>query len=78
MLRKLFLTCGILSSLLYVAMNVFIPMLYQGYNAASQTVSELSAFSAPTRTLWVLLGVVYTLLVIAFDRGVWLSAHNNR
>jgi hypothetical protein len=52
MIRKVLIVCGILSSLLYVAMNVFVPMLWEGYRSASQTVSELSAIGAPTRPLW--------------------------
>lgn len=59
-------------------MNVFIPIGWDGYNAASQTVSELSAIDAPTRALWVPLGIVYTLLVAAFGLGVWESAGRNR
>jgi len=43
MIRKILLACGILSSLFYVAMNIFVAMQYEGYNSASQTVSELSA-----------------------------------
>lgn len=78
MMRRTLLVCGILSSLLYVAMNVFVPMLYEGYSSVSQTVSELSAIGAPTRPLWVLLGTVYTLLVAAFGWGVWMSAGRNR
>jgi uncharacterized protein DUF998 len=78
MARKALLVCGILSSLLYVAMNVFVAMQYQGYSSASQTVSELSAIGAPTRPLWVVLGIVYTLLVAAFGVGVWVSARRNR
>ena len=78
MKRKIFLMCGILSSLLYIGMNVFVPMLYDGYNSASQTISELSAIDAPTRPLWVVLGSVYTLLVTLFGWGVWMSAGNNR
>ena len=74
MSQKVLLVCGILSSLLYAAMNVFVPMRYEGYSSASQTVSELSAIGAPTRPLWVLLGVAYTLLVTAFGWGVWASA----
>ena len=70
--------CGILSSLLYVAMTVFIPRLYDGYDPVSQTVSEISAIGAPTRKLWVLLGIIYTLLVAIFGWGVWKSAGNNR
>lgn len=78
LLTKAFLICGILSSLLYVAMNIFVPMLYEGYNSASQTVSELSAIGAPTRTLWVSLGVVYSLLMVAFGWGIWQSSARNR
>ena len=78
MVRKLLLICGILSSLLYVAMNVFVAMQWEGYNSASQTVSELSAIGAPTRSLWVFLGIAYTLLVTAFGWGVWASARRNR
>ena len=74
---KILLICGILSSLLYTAVNVFVPMLYEGYSSVSQTVSELSAIGAPTRTLWVLLCIPYTLLVTAFGWGVWMSARRN-
>ena len=77
-MRKIFLVCGVLSSLLYVAMNVFVPMQWQGYSSASQTVSELSAIGAPTRPLWVPFGIAYTLLVAAFGWGVRASAHRNR
>lgn len=70
--------CGILSSLLYIAMNVFIPMSYPGYSSFSQTVSELSAIDSPMRTAWMVLVIVYSLLVIAFGYGVWLSAQDNR
>jgi len=76
--RKILLVCGVLSSLLYVAMNVLVPMQWEGYSSASQTVSELSAIGAPTRPLWVLLGTVYTVLVTAFGWGVWVSAGRNR
>ena len=56
MTRPILLVCGILSSLLYIAMNVFVPMQWDGYSSASQTVSELSAIGAPTRSLWAALG----------------------
>ena len=69
MVRKILLVCGILSSLLYVAMNVLGAIQYEGYSSASQTVSELSAIGAPTRLLWALLGPAYSLLVIAFGWG---------
>jgi Protein of unknown function (DUF998) len=78
MLRQVLLVCGILSSLLYVAMNVLAAMLWESYSSVSQTVSELSAIGAPTRRLWVSLGMVYTMLVLAFGCGVWASAPRNR
>ena len=78
MLRKILLSCGILSSLLYVAMNIFIPMEWQAYDSFSQTVSELSAIDAPTRPIWVFAGRIYTLLFAAFGLGVIMSAGSNR
>jgi uncharacterized protein DUF998 len=76
--RKALLACGILASLLYVSMNVFIPMQWAGYSAASQTISELSAIGAPTRPVWFALGVVYTLLIAAFGWGIWIASRGNR
>jgi hypothetical protein len=70
MLRKALLVSGVLSSLLYAAMTVFIAMQWQGYSSASQTISELSAIGAPTRSIWVMLSAVYTVLVTAFGCGV--------
>jgi hypothetical protein len=73
-MRDVWLVCGVASSLLYVAMNVVVPMQWPGYDQASQTVSELSAVGAPTRPLWVVLGILYTLLVTAFGWGVRMAA----
>jgi len=56
-LVSVWLTCGIVASLLYVAMNVFVPLQWRGYSFASQVISELSAIDAPTRSLWVPLGI---------------------
>src|SRR5690349_12420602 len=76
--RTILLLCGPLSSLLYVAMNVFVPMQFDGYSYASHTVSELSAIGAPTRTLWVLLAMVWVILFGAFGWGVLRSANENK
>lgn len=76
--RKALLVCGIISSLYYVAINIIVPLYYPGYNAASQAVSELSAIDAPTRQLWTALCTFYSLLVIAFCWGIWLSAGRSR
>ena len=77
-MQKALLIYGILSSVLYVALNIFVPMQWPAYNSVSQTVSELSAVGAPTRPLWVWLCIPYTLLMIAFAWGVWKSASRNR
>jgi hypothetical protein len=78
MARRLLLMCGIVSSALYVAMNVFIPLWWASYSAVSQTVSELSAIGAPTRPIWVPFGIAYTVLMAAFGLGVVASAGENR
>src|SRR5688572_24141529 len=78
MLRKSLLICGILSMLWYVVINVIVPLQYPGYDIASQTVSELSAIDAPTRTFWFVLCIFYSLFLIAFGLGIWLSANGNR
>lgn len=74
MTRKALLACGFIASVLYIAMNLFVPMGWLAYSSFSQTISELSAVDAPTRPLWFPLGVIYTLLVAAFGAGIWQSA----
>jgi hypothetical protein len=76
--RKVMLFGGILSSLLYVAINIIVPMQWKAYNIASQTVSELSAVDAPTRTLWIVLCTPFTLLMVGFAWSVLKSASDNR
>lgn len=77
-MRKVLLTCGILSSLWYVAINIFVPMMYDGYSMSSLTVSELSAIGTPTRIVWVLLSLLYPLLFAAFGWGVLQSTGGSR
>jgi hypothetical protein len=76
MRRQLLLVCGAVSSLLYGVMIAAIR--FDGYSRISQTPSELTAIGAPTRPLWMLLGAVYTVLVIAFGWGVWKAAGRDR
>jgi hypothetical protein len=75
---KALLYCGIVSSLLYVAINVIVPLQWEDYEPASQTISELSAIGAPTRTLWNVLAAPYTFLSLAFAWGVYKAAGQNR
>jgi Protein of unknown function (DUF998) len=72
--REALLVCGIVSSALYVAMNALGALLYPGYSLTAQTISELYAIGAPSRTVVAALMVVYNLLLYAFGVGVWRSA----
>lgn len=78
MLQKALLACGIAAAVLYIAMLVFIPARWPGYSSADQTISELSAIGAPTRPLWLPLGMVYAALLVAFGCGIWVSARGRR
>jgi hypothetical protein len=77
-LRKGALICGILSSVLYVAVNIIVPAQWPEYSSMSFTVSELSAVHAPTRFLWNVLCTPYTLLMLAFAWGVWKLSEGNK
>jgi hypothetical protein len=78
MVRRFLLACGIVSSLLYLAMNLFVASQWPGYSSFSQVVSELSAVDSPTRSLWVPLGFLYGTLLLAFGWGVWRFADDSR
>lgn len=69
--RRSLLLCGPAASVLYGVMIWLIR--YPGYDPISQTVSELSAWDVPTRTLWVWLGLLWSALMAAFAAGVWQS-----
>lgn len=76
--RKALLACGVIVSLLYVAVDVFTAWLWAEYRYADQAVSELSALGAPTRPWWVAFGMVNWPLMLAFVWGVWLAAGRQR
>jgi hypothetical protein len=76
--RQLLLVCGILSSVIYVALNVFGALRWEGYSSSSQAVSELFAIDAPSRSVVVPLGIAYDLLLMAFGIGVWNCAGRRR
>jgi hypothetical protein len=73
------LACGVLSSGLYLAADIYAWSRYPGYNPTSQVFSELLAEGAPTRAFMVtLLGAPYNLLAGAFGAGVWASSDGKR
>jgi len=76
--RDTWLVCGVASSLLYLGMNIIVPMEWTAYDPVSQTISELSTVGAPTRPLWVVLVILYALLVAAFGWGVRMAAGGDR
>jgi hypothetical protein len=75
--RTIRLVCGLISSLLYIATDIFAALSYEGYSYTSQTVSELIAIGAPTRAVVASLMLIYGLLIFAFAAGVWRSAGEN-
>jgi hypothetical membrane protein len=79
MLRKILLVGGILSSLLYVAIDALAALRYGDYHSyTSQAISELGAVGAPTKPLVDPLFITYSILIIAFGVGVWASADRKR
>ena len=79
MLRKILLTCGLVSSVLYIGVDLAAAVAYPDYHSfTAQAISELTAVGAPTRALAKPLFIVYDVLVIAFAAGVWISARHDR
>lgn len=76
--QKALLYCGILSSVLYFAINIIVPLQWEGYSLASRVPSELSAIGAPTSKLWAVLATPYTFLILAFGWGVLKAASDNQ
>ncbi len=78
-LRKTLLACGIVSSVLFVVVDIIASCSWETYRFTDQAFSELTAIEAPTRSLMVMaIGIPYNLLVIACSSGVWLSAAYSR
>ena len=75
---KFFLFCGILAPLLYVTIDIFAAMVWEGYSYTAQTISETFAIGAPTRPLVLLRSLAYSVLIIAFGLGVWGEARGKR
>jgi len=73
------LGCGIVAPAWWVAMDVLGSLRYPGYSYVDQTISELSAEGAPTKTFMLVLSLIpYVVLMIAFGLGVWRAAGGRR
>ena len=79
MLRKFLLSCGVVSSAVYIAADLAAALLYADYHSFTvQAISELTAIGAPTKALVEPIFIAYDLLVIAFAAGLWMSAREDR
>lgn len=72
------LACGIVSSLLYVATDLIGASRWEGYSLTAQTISELAAIDAPSRSFVSPLFLAYGPIFIAFGVGVWRAAGRRR
>lgn len=64
--------------MLYVTGDLVSALRYAGYSYKSQTISELSAIDAPTRSVMLPLVMTYDVLIVAFGLGVWRFAGRSR
>lgn len=78
MIRKLLLVCGILAALIYVGSDILAAMRWEGYSYTAQSVSELRAIGAPTRSFLMPILGLYAVLEIAFGLGVRGAAGRKR
>jgi hypothetical protein len=78
-LVQILLACGVAYSVSYAFANDIVAATrYDGYSRMSQAVSELSATGAPTRTFLTAMLPIWTMLMIGFGIGVWMSADGKR
>jgi hypothetical protein len=78
MVRKVLLICGILASLIYIGSDILAAMRWEGYSYTAQSVSELRAIGAPTRSFLIPILFIYSVLELAFGLGVWGTAGRKR
>lgn len=69
---------GVVMFVLYILMDVVASLAYGGYSYVDQTISELSAIGAPTRTFWLVMSLFYALFSLAFALGVLALAGERR
>lgn len=73
--RRVLLACGIVAPVWWVAMDIVGSLRYPGYSYVDQTISELSAQGAPTRTFMLVLSAIpYAALMTTFGVGLWRTA----
>src|SRR5678815_4513536 len=73
--RRMLLACGIAVPLLYAVADLVAGVQWKGYSFRDQTISELGAIGAPSRTLFSVLLVVVYALMVAFGVGAVSYTH---
>jgi hypothetical protein len=73
---KVFLRCGVASSVVYSATEIAASMRWAGYVWSARMVSDLFAVSSPTRSFVLVPMLIYNVLACALGVGVWLSRKN--
>lgn len=71
--RKALLATGVVSSVLYVLLDLFAGLRYEGYSFYSQTISELGAIGAPQQPWLAPLFLTYTALMLVFGIAVLIE-----
>lgn len=77
-LLKVLLFCGIFYPLLYIFADILGTVIYEGYDYASQNISEILAIGSPARNVVLPLFNFSDLLLLAFAIGVFESAGKKR
>jgi hypothetical protein len=77
-IKKWFVICGILSTVIYIATDIVATLGYQNYSYVSQCFSELQAVDAPTRPFVVIFMSIYNLSILLFSIGLMLTDKRKR
>lgn len=78
MVRQILLLCGVISPVLYGVADVLAGLRWDEYSFRDQTISELGAIGAPSRSLFAAFLIATYLSLGAFGIGVWRSAAGRR
>ena len=76
--KKFLLICGLLAPFIYISSDIFSSILWKDYSYIGQSVSELRAVEAPTRSLLLIFLYVYAILEISFGFGILKSSNHRR
>lgn len=76
-IRTSLLFCGFSAPIIFILTDLLAGTRWQGYDFFSQSISELGAIGAPTRSLVIVMNLIYYGLVAAFAAGTLSIAGKN-